>query len=194
MRDAEKSMDRGRIFVVSAPSGAGKSTLLNLAREQLSRLAVTVSATTRAPRQGEVDGTDYYFVTRRAFEAALKKGAFAEWAEVHGQLYGTYKSEIERHLHAGATIVLELDVQGMRSIKALYPKMISIFIAPPSLEELERRLIARGANAPEDMEVRLANALGEMAAIDEFDFTIVNDDLDTAVADLVAILGGTVCS
>lgn len=187
-------MDRGRIFVVSAPSGAGKSTLLNLARKQLPRLAITVSATTRAPRQGEVDGIDYYFVTRREFEESVKSGAFAEWAEVHGHLYGTYKSEIERHLHAGTIIVIEVDVQGMRSIKELYPGMISIFIAPPSLEELERRLIVRDANDPEDMGVRLANARREMAAQNEFDFKIVNEDLDKAVADLVAILGGSVCS
>lgn len=191
MNRAEKVMEKGSLFVVSAPSGAGKSTLLNLARKSLPSLAVTVSATTRAPRLGEVDGADYYFVTRQAFEESLQKGAFAEWAEVHGHLYGTYKSEIERHIHAGVTIVLELDVQGMRSIKALYPEMISVFIAPPSLRELERRLVARGANDPADMQVRLENARKEMEARDEFDHTVVNDDLERAAAELTAILGAT---
>ena len=112
---------------------------------------------------------------------------FAEWAEVHGHLYGTYKSEIERHLHAGGTIVLELDVQGMRSIKRLYPEMRSVFIAPPDMEELKRRLVLRGVNTPGDMEVRLANARKEMVAIEEFDHCVINDALDQAAKYLARI-------
>lgn len=180
-------MGRGLVFVVSAPSGAGKSTLLSIARKRLPDLAVTVSATTRQPRPGEKDGVDYYFLSREEFREAIAQNAFAEWAEVHGQFYGTFKSEIERHIGRGGTIVLELDVQGMQSIKSLYPDMVSIFIVPPSLEELKCRLISRGTNEEEDIRLRLANATREMEAQSEFDHIIVNDDVENTATQLVAL-------
>jgi len=185
-------METGRIIVVSAPSGAGKSTLLRIARENLPQLYVTISATTRLPRPGEVDGKDYYFISREQFQDSVAKNAFAEWAEVHGHLYGTYKSEIDRHITAGETILLEVDVQGMRSIKALYPDMVSIFITPPGMDELKNRLIRRGTDEAGDIEIRLANARREMAARDEFDYCVVNDTLDRAAAMFVAIIRETI--
>lgn len=181
-------MGKGHIFVVSAPSGAGKSTLLAIARKRLPNLAVTVSVTTRQPRSGEKDGVDYYFRSRDEFMQAIHRDEFAEWAEVHGQFYGTFKSEIERHTKQGGTIVLELDVQGMRSIKKRYPNMISIFIVPPSITELENRLISRGANDTDDIRLRLNNAKHEMAAQDEFDYIVVNDVMEKAASQLIDLL------
>lgn len=186
--------ETGRIIVVSAPSGAGKSTLLGMVRRELLHLSVTVSATTRPPRPGEVEAKDYYFTSREQFLEDITAGRFAEWAEVHGHLYGTHKSEIERRLLAGGTVVLELDVQGMRSIKRLYPQMCSIFIVPPDLDTLKKRLVLRGVNTPTDMEVRLKNARNEMAAIAEFDHCVVNDDLDVAAKALVKIIEGSAFS
>ena len=153
-------------------------------------VAVTVSATTRAPRPGEEQGGHYYFMSRAAFEAERDAGAFYEWAVVHGNLYGTLKSEVERCLASGAHVVLELDVQGMRHLKALRSDVVTVFLMPPSMEELERRLRTRGANDEADIALRLKNARAEIAAKDEFDFVIVNDDLDRAAADLEQILQG----
>ena len=174
--------------MVSAPSGAGKSTLLGLVRKALPHLAITISATTRPPRPGEVDGKDYYFRSRKAFEDAIERHEFAEWAEVHGNLYGTYKTEINRRIKEGKSVLLEVDVQGMRNIRTLYPEMVAIFIAPPSLAELEERLILRGVNDEKDMQVRLSNAAIEMQASEEFDHVVVNDDLDRAAAELTGLI------
>jgi guanylate kinase len=181
-------MKAGRVFVVSAPSGAGKSTLLEIVGKKFPGLYITVSATTRTPRPGEMDGIDYYFVSSKQFEDGIKQGVFAEWAEVHGNLYGTYKTEIDDKIREGTATLLELDVQGMRTIKALYPEMCSIFITPPSMEELEHRLKVRGVNEAADMCLRLANAAVEMAAIKEFDYIVVNDDVARASAELSAVL------
>lgn len=178
----------GRIVVVSAPSGAGKSTLIRMAQRQLPNLVFSVSATTRHPRGDEKEGTDYYFITEEEFRKGIDSGAFAEWAEVHGNLYGTYKSEIERHLQGDNILILELDVQGMRSIKTLYPQALSVFIAPPNMETLRQRLQRRGTNTDADIELRLKNAEREMTAANEFDVIIVNDVLENAVSELVATL------
>lgn len=180
----------GRLVVVSAPSGAGKTTLIAKAAERLPQLAVAVSVTTRPPRPGERDGVDYYFFTPERFDRCLADDAFVEWAEVHGNRYGTMKSEIDRHLARGRIVLFELDVQGMRSMRKLYPRMTSVFIAPPSLEELEHRLVLRGVNDADDMAVRLKNAAEEMRAQDEFDHVVVNDDLERATAQLTAIIQG----
>ncbi len=183
-------MLQGALIIVSAPSGAGKGSLLKRVRAAMPELAVTVSATTRSPRPGEVDGVDYYFMTQEAFKRLIAQDAFIEWAQVHENLYGTLKAELERHLSAGRTVVLELDVQGMRSVKRLYPKARSIFIAPPTMEELERRLILRGVNNAADMTVRLRNAATEMAAREEFDCVVVNDDIEQAAAELLVLVRG----
>jgi guanylate kinase len=176
------------VLVLSAPSGAGKQTLLRKLRERMERLTTTVSATTRDPRPGEVDGRDYHFLTREAFEQARDEDAFVEWAEVHGNLYGTLKTELRRCLDAGDDVVMELDVQGMRNMRAMKVPMLSVFLMPPSLEELERRLRHRGANSDEDIALRLRNAEEEMAARDEFEHVVVNDDVDRAADELEALI------
>ena len=180
--------ERGRLYVISAPSGAGKNALLDEVRRRETRIASTVSATTRAPRPGERDGVDYYFLDRDDFQRRVAAGDFAEWAEVHGNLYGTLRSELDRCLATGGDVILELDVQGMRSLKRLYPDVGTIFLAPPSMEELERRLRNRGTNDEADIALRMRNAETEMAARNEFAYIIVNDTIDRAAAEMVEIL------
>lgn len=183
----------GVLMVISAPSGAGKLTLLNRLRETEAGLASTVSATTRPPRPGEIDGKDYHFLDRAAFEARVAAGAFVEWAEVHGNLYGTLASELDRCLATGGDVILELDVQGMRSLRARRPDTVAVFLMPPSIAELERRLRRRGTDDGDIIALRLANAEGEMAARHEFDYIVVNDALDRAAADMAAILRAERC-
>lgn len=185
--------DQGIIFVISAPSGAGKLTLLNKVRETERHLATTVSATTRGKRAGEQEGKDYYFRSRQEFEAQVTAGDFAEWAEVHGNLYGTLKQELERCLGSGQNVLLELDVQGMRSLKKLYPDSVSLFLMPPSIQELEKRLRHRGTDEETVIELRLRNAAEEIAARKEFDYIIVNDVVDRAAEDMVAIIRAEHC-
>lgn len=180
--------EQGRLLVVAAPSGAGKGTLLARVREQLPNIRVTVSATTRAPRPGERHGVEYYFYPREAFDRLIAEDAFVEWADVHGQRYGTLKSELERVLTGGGIVIFELDVQGMRNIRRLYPQAVSVFIAPPSIEELKRRLVARGTNDAADIALRMNNAEKEMAARHEFDYVVVNDDVERAAAELMEII------
>ncbi len=181
---------QGRLVVVAAPSGAGKGTLLRRVREQVPNSVVTVSATTRPPRPGETHGVEYYFYTPDEFDQLIEKDALVEWAHVHGQRYGTLKSEIDRLLTDDVIVIFEVDVQGMRAIKRLYPDMVSIFIAPPSMAELARRLVLRGVNDTEDMALRLNNAEEEMAARHEFDHIVVNDDIERASAELTALVRG----
>lgn len=183
----------GLLFVMSAPSGAGKLTLLRKVREIETTLASTVSATTRDRRTGEEDGRDYFFLDRSVFERQVMLGAFVEWAEVHGNLYGTLRSELDRCLGTGRDVLLELDVQGMKSLKRLYPEAVSVFLMPPSLEELERRLRNRGTDGEEVIALRLRNAEAEMRVRNEFDYIIVNDELDRAAGDMVAIIRAEHC-
>ena len=180
--------ETAKLIVLSAPSGAGKNTLLARIRSRGIPVAVTVSATTRAPRPGELDGEHYHFLSREAFQQKLAAGAFYEWAEVHGNFYGTLREEVDRCLASGSHVVLELDVQGRRHMRTLRPDAVSVFLMPPSFEELERRLRARGANDEADIQLRLKNAREEVAACDEFDYVIVNDDLDRAAAELEQVL------
>ena len=183
----------GLIFVISAPSGAGKLTLLNKVRETEGRLASTVSATTRPKRAGEQDGRDYFFLTREAFEDRVKQGEFVEWAEVHGNLYGTLRTELDRCVRTGQDVLLELDVQGMKHLKTHFPGAVAIFLVPPSLEELERRLRTRGTDSDAEIALRLRNAREEMGVRYEFDYIIVNDDLEQAAGDMVAIMRAEHC-
>lgn len=175
-------------IVISAPSGAGKRTVLEAVRAQDSALSLAVSATTRPPRTGEREGKDYYFLSRGEFEEKIAADCFIEWAEVHGNLYGTLKSEIDRCRAAGRDTLLELDVQGMRSLRRLEYDVVGVFIMPPSPEELDRRLRGRGTDSDAVIAVRLENARAEMAARGEFDYVVVNDVVDRAVEDLLAIL------
>ena len=185
MANAEKS---GRIFVVSAPSGAGKHTILKRTLRNDPNLTYSISATTRKPRAGEQDGREYYFLERPMFEQRVAKGEFAEWAEVHGNLYGTLRSELDRIISSGNDALMELDVQGMRNVKGLGIDAVTVFIMAPSLEELEQRLRARGTDNEEVIALRLKNAITEIAARREYDHVIVNVDIRDAVAALEEII------
>jgi len=181
---------QGRLVVVAAPSGAGKGTLLKRVREMAPNIVMTVSATTRQPRPGETHGVEYYFYTSEEFDRLIETDALVEWAYVHGQRYGTLKSELDRVMTGDNIVVFELDVQGMYSIRDLYPDMVSVFIAPPNMEELKRRLVTRGTNKPDDTALRLMNAEIELAASGEFDHVVVNDDIERAARELADIIGG----
>ena len=177
-----------KLFVVSGPSGAGKGTLVARVREQLPNLGLTVSATTRLPREGEIDGSSYYFLTPEEFDRRVEAGDFVEWAHVHGHCYGTLASEVERNLKQGSSLILEIDVQGALQVRDRMPEAVLIFIKPPSLELLADRLVKRGTETDESLKLRLANAEQELALIDRYDEVVVNDDLDQATADLLAII------
>ncbi len=185
---------QGVLLVISAPSGAGKLTLLNKVREsQAGSFVTTVSATTRAPRTGEVDGQDYYFLTREVFEVKRTADEFVEWAEVHGNLYGTLFSELDRCLATGKDVILELDVQGMESLKEIRHDVVTVFLMPPSLEVLETRLRNRGTDEDDVIALRLKNAGDEMAQRHGFDYIVVNDKIDQAASDLEAIIRAERC-
>lgn len=174
----------GRIFVVSAPSGAGKSTILHRLIQDLPGLCFSVSHTTRPPRNGEQHGREYYFVSRQEFETIRDRGTgFLEWAEVHGNLYGTSHDSVAAFLQTGEDILLDIDVQGASQLRRQTSLPVSfLFIAPPSLEVLRRRLIGRGSDPPEVVEMRLANAQKELACMDAYEYVVVNDDLEQAVS------------
>ena len=178
----------GDLFVVVAPSGAGKTTLVNAMLEGEPAIRLSVSCTTRAPREGEVDGREYRFLGRAAFEAMIAAGDFLEHAEVYGNYYGTSRAWIEGELARGHDVLLEIDWQGARQVRALFPHMIGIFVLPPSLEELRRRLTARGKDSPESIARRMASAREEISHVLEFEYIIVNEQFDVALADLQAVV------
>lgn len=177
-----------RLFVISGPSGAGKGTLLAELRKQRPDLGLTVSATTRSPRPGEVDGTSYYFLSDEEFRRRIAAGEFVEWAEVHGHLYGTLVSEVKRLLAKGHSLVLEIDVQGALNVRKVYPDAVLVFIEPPSLEVLEERLRGRGTEDEASIELRLKNARHEMELADQYDARIVNDTVDRAAQELGSVM------
>jgi guanylate kinase len=179
-----------RVFVITGPSGVGKGTLIRGLMERLPRLELSVSATTRAPRPGERDGVDYHFMTADGFERRVREGAFVEHADYAGRRYGTLRSELEDRIRPGTPVVLEIEVQGARQVRAAMPDAVQVFIAPPSLEALRTRLIARGTDGGEEVERRLAVAKQELAARDEFAHVVVNDRLEDALEELAAILVG----
>jgi guanylate kinase len=178
----------GSLFIVAAPSGAGKSTLTRalLAREGWVRLSI--SYTTRKPRAGEENGREYHFVEPVQFQTMKARGDFLESAEVHGNYYATSRPWIEREMKGGHDILLEIDWQGAVQVKQQFPEAVSIFILPPSMEELERRLRTRATDSEDTIAVRLANAGGEIAQAKQFDYCVVNNDFDRALLDLVAIV------
>lgn len=181
---------RGRLFVVSAASGTGKTTLCQALRQRFPELRYSVSYTTRAPREGEVAGRDYHFVTKEDFTAGIAAGKWAEWAEVHGNYYGTAADVLETTLAAGACLLLEIDVQGAKQIMERFPEAETVFILPPSLEELERRLAGRGTDTPEVIARRMAAAENEIRQKSFYRHHLVNDDLARATADFIALVGG----
>ena len=198
MNKSSDAPDRtGMILILSGPSGSGKSTIYKAAIGDLGGIEFSVSCTTRQPRPGEIDGRDYYFITREKFDALVAKNAFAEHAEVHGNCYGTLKSELLDRVRRGTDVLLDIDVQGASQLRALCADSSEfceacefIFIMPPSFEELERRLRARGTETEESILRRLANAKGEMDRAHEYDHIIVNDDLARAVKEFTELILG----
>jgi guanylate kinase len=190
--------DRGRLFILSGPSGVGKSTLCRCLRRRFEDLHYSVSHTTRPPREGERDGVDYHFTTRRRFEEGIRQNQWAEWARVYDNYYGTSAGFIDSCLESGESVLLDIDVQGTRQILARYPECVTIFILPPSLEALESRLAGRATDAPEVIARRMQAARAEIAQRDLYRHVVVNDDLKTAAAELIRIfesygLDGTSC-
>jgi len=184
---------RGTLVVVSAPSGAGKTTLCREVRSLIPDLTYSVSYTTRAPRPGEAEGKDFYFVSAAAFKAMVERNEFAEWAIVHDNYYGTAARPLEQALAAGLDILLDIDTQGARQLRTRYPEAISIFIAAPSLQLLEERLRERKSDAPREIAGRMARAREEIAAWREYNYLIINRDLKEAVDQLASIIQAERC-
>jgi guanylate kinase len=180
----------GRLFILSAPSGAGKTTLCRALMDHFSDMIYSVSTTTRQPRKGEKDGADYFFISREEFEQQIRDHRLAEWARVHENYYGTSVEFLDTHLALGRNILLDIDVQGTRQIIKRYPDCITIFIMPPSFEALKDRMTKRAADATEVVEKRLQNAKAEMAQKDFYRHVIVNDRLEDAAAELIALVDG----
>ena len=178
----------GHVFVITGPSGVGKGTLIRGLLERVPGLELSVSATTRPPRPGERDGVDYHFLSGEEFDRRVANGEFVEHAGYSGHKYGTLRSELERGMSEAAGVVLEIEVQGARQIRAAMPEAVQVFIAPPSVEALRARLVGRGTDAPADMEARLATALQELEAEKEFAYVVVNDRLEQATEELADIV------
>jgi guanylate kinase len=177
-----------RVFVITGPSGVGKGTLIRGLMERLPKLALSVSATTRAPRPGERDGVDYHFLSREDFDRSVAEGDFVEHADYAGRSYGTLRSELEDRVASGVPVVLEIEVQGARQVRAAMPEAVQVFIAPPSLEALRTRLIGRGTDDQAEVERRLQVAEQELTAQPEFGHVVVNDRLDEALGQLTRIV------
>ncbi|AEE21402.1 MULTISPECIES: guanylate kinase [Paraglaciecola] len=185
----------GNLFILAAPSGAGKSSLIKALLQNHdateihnNEMQVSVSHTTRAPRPGEIDGVHYHFVSREVFQELISQDEFFEWAEVFGNYYGTSKVVIEQTLRKGIDVFLDIDWQGARQVKAQIPDTATIFVAPPSRDELLRRLTERGQDTPEVIQERMNKAVSEISHYHEFDYIVVNDDFDAALAELDAIV------
>jgi guanylate kinase len=183
------SQQTNYLIVISAPSGAGKTTLCKRLLADLPSLTLSISSTTRNPRGSEKHGVAYFFLTQDEFEKKIQEGQFAEWAQVHGNYYGTSKDAIESIFQSGKSVLLDIDIQGAEQLSKAYPtQCLRIFIAPPSLEELEKRLRSRGTDTEETIQKRMMNAKKEMAASPSFDHVIVNDSLDQAYSELKTIV------
>ena len=185
-------MSYGQFFIISAPSGAGKTTLAKRLISEMENTVLAISHTTRHVRPGERDGVDYFFVDRKQFESMIAAGEFLEYAEVFGNLYGTSKGEVNRLLQEGKNVLLDIDWQGARKVRQQIPSVKSIFVLPPSREELEKRLRARGQDSDVVISNRMREAEDEMSHHGEYNYVVVNDDLDCALEDLKSIVAGRI--
>ena len=183
-------MTKGNLIVISGPSGTGKGVICKRLLRQNSNLAISISMTTRAPRKGEVDGREYYFVSKEKFEDEIAKGGLLEYANVFdiGNYYGTPKSKVMKELELGKDIILEIDIEGGRQVKQSYKDALMIFLAPPNMNELRERIIKRGTEQKEVIDRRLDEAIKELEAIDEYDYLIINDKVEEATRKIEAIL------
>jgi guanylate kinase len=179
---------RGNLFVIVAPSGAGKTSLVDALLKRDSNIRLSISYTTRPPREGEKDGREYHFVDKPAFEKMIAAGDFLEHANVYGNYYGTSKRWIEEQISGDHDVLLEIDWQGAAQVRKLFPSVVGIFILPPSIDELRRRLQARGKDSPEAIERRMASAREEISHVLEFEYIIVNERFESALDDLIAIV------
>lgn len=185
----EPSPSPGRLTVITGPSGVGKGTLVALLLERHPDIWLSVSATTRAPRPGEVEGKHYFFKTRQSFQRQVAEGGFLEWAEFAGNLYGTPRTEVESHLEAGRPVLLEIELEGARQVRRSFPSAFQLLLKPPSLQELERRIRSRATDSEAAIVGRLERARVELRAEGEFDAVLVNEDLDQALAELERWMG-----
>ena len=183
----EERLNLGRLIVLTGPSGVGKGTLMRSLLKRHPELYYSVSVTTRSPRPGEIDGKDYYFISRSKFEQLLAEGEFLEWAEFAGNYYGTPREAVLNQIHFGKLVVLEIELEGARQIRTSFPSAFSIFILPPSFDELEKRIRSRAQDSEEAIARRLLRAQEEIQAADEFDIQIVNDDFETALNDIETV-------
>jgi len=179
---------RGHLYILSGPSGAGKGTIREKIFKNVSDLSYSISCTTRKPREGELDGVDYHFISVDEFKHQIAENKFLEWAEVHGNFYGTSRTFIEPLLEKGIDVMLEIDVQGALQVKDKMPEAITVFLAPPSMEILEERLRGRGTNDDADIKLRMKNAETEMGYADKYDYKIMNDDADKASEEFINLI------
>ncbi|GAA0085444.1 guanylate kinase [Clostridium sp. CTA-7] len=185
--------NRGVLIVISGPSGAGKGTICKALLEKDKNIYLSVSATTRAPRVGEVEGVNYYFFTKEVFESKVKENGFLEYANVHGNFYGTPKVNVEKMLEEGKDVILEIDIQGALQVKENFKEGVFIFILPPSMEELKQRIIKRGSETEESLMTRFKNAYKEINYVSKYNYAVVNDTLDIAVSKVESIIAAEKC-
>lgn len=178
----------GKIFIISAPSGTGKTTVISKVVQGVPNLVLSVSTTTRSPRPGEKEGVDYHFVNEDSFNTMIKRGEFVEWASVHGHLYGTSKQVVNGLIKDGKHVLLDIDVQGAEKFKKTYPFSVTIFILPPSFDDLAKRLSKRGTEPKEEIEKRVKDAEEEYKRRHEYDYQVVNENIDEAASELIEII------
>ena len=185
--------NRGVLIVISGPSGAGKGTICKALLEKHDNIYISVSATTRSPREGEIEGVNYYFLTKEAFEQKVNENGFLEYANVHGNFYGTPKVNVEKMLEEGKDVILEIDIQGALQVKENFKEGVFIFILPPSMEELKKRIIKRGSETEESLLTRFKNAYKEINYVSKYNYAVVNDTLELAVSKVESIIAAEKC-